>query len=706
MDRHYTPFLETSVEFLKGVGPHKAEALWSELGVKKMKDLLYAIPFRYVDKTTFNLIKDIRRDGEKVLLLGTIVSKEKVKIKGRFRLNAVLKDGSGFLELTWFQGVKWIEKLVIKDEKYLVYGAVKMYGGRRSIIHPEMEKYESLSADQLTKLDPVYPSSELLDKKGLGAKGRRKIVVNLFSKLSQGDIEEDMPEYVLEKLKLCGKYDALKWIHFPPDKAALELARNRLKFEELFFSQLVMLLSKASRKQKSKGIPFKIIGEKFNAFFNEKLPFQLTGAQKRVIKEIRSDLGSGIQMNRLLQGDVGSGKTIVALMCMLIAIDNECQACMLAPTEILAQQHYKSILEMVAGLGVKVAFLSGSIKGKKRKETFELLASGHIDIIIGTHAILEDKVVFKNLGLAVTDEQHRFGVGQRAKLWMKNESFFPHILVMTATPIPRTLAMTQYGDLDYSVIDELPPGRKEIKTVHKKEASRGQVNQFIKNEIAKGRQVYVVYPLIDESEKLDLENLQQGYENLLSIFPRPEYQISVVHGRMKSVDKEWEMERFVKKETQIMVATTVIEVGVNVPNASMMVIENSERFGLSQLHQLRGRVGRGADQSYCILMTSYKLSKDAKERIGTMVRTNDGFQIAEADLLIRGPGDIAGTQQSGIVDFKIANLVEDQKILQAARHFAIKIIDDDPTLDKKMNSRLRKNISNYHKRNKNWGRIS
>ncbi|MCL4107306.1 UNVERIFIED_CONTAM: hypothetical protein GTU68_067217 [Idotea baltica] len=515
-----------------------------------------------------------------------------------------------------------------------------------------------------------------------------------------------MPDYLLSSLKLMGKYEAIKEVHFPSSRATLEAAQKRLKFEELFYMQMRLLQTKATRKKNIKGHVFGTVGEKFNKFFAEKLPFTLTGAQKRVIKEIRADLGSGIHMNRLVQGDVGSGKTMVALMCMLIAIDNGYQNCMMAPTEILARQHYQSVMEYVKGLGIRVAFLSGTVKGKKRVELLKMLIAGDIDILIGTHALIEDPVKFKNLGLAIIDEQHRFGVEQRAKLWRKNPAGPPHVLVMTATPIPRTLAMTLYGDLDVSLIDELPPGRKDVTTKHYTETRRPHLLNFMHHEIKKGRQIYVVYPLIEESEKLDLQNLNSGYEMLLQYFPPESFNISVLHGKMKPKDKDFEMERFVSGKTHIMVATTVIEVGVNVPNASVMIIENSERFGLSQLHQLRGRVGRGAEQSYCILMTSYKVSKEGKERINTMVRTNNGFEIAEADMQLRGAGNIEGVQQSGYMDFAIANLVTDTPILTAARHIAEKILQADSSLEDPKNHIIRREMVKIHKKQKNYARIS
>lgn len=706
MSERYTHILDTPIEFLKGVGPAKGKLLKEELGVTTFKDLLLLFPFRYVDKTKFSLIKDISSDGQAVLLKAALISKEKIAGKGRRRLNAVARDGSGFIQLMWFQGVKWIDESIKVGKEYIIYGKVNFFKGSRSIVHPEMEEYNSVSLEGLKRMDPVYSSTEKLDSRGLSNKVRSRLMATLLDKLNEQDIPEFLPENVISQLKLCTRYEAIKWIHIPPNTDSNKLALNRLKFEELFVNQIVLAINRQKRRYKKDGAVFVKVGKYFNDFYNEKLPFELTNAQKRVIKEIRHDIGSGMQMNRLLQGDVGSGKTMVALMTMLIALDNGYQACLMAPTEILAQQHFVAITEYLSGLGIIVSFLSGSIKGNARKEILKHLKTGDIDILIGTHALIEDPVVFKNLGIAIIDEQHRFGVGQRAKLWQKNKLITPHILVMTATPIPRTLAMTQYGDLDVSIIDELPPGRKEIKTIHRTDSSRPKVEKFMEEQIALGRQIYVVYPLIEESSKLDLENLQDGYEKLLHRFPRPKYQISVVHGRMKAKDKDFEMARFINKETHIMVATTVIEVGVNVPNASVMIIENTERFGLSQLHQLRGRVGRGADQSYCILISSYKLSKYAKERIQTMVRTNDGFEIAEADLLLRGPGEIVGTRQSGATNFQLANLVEDQNILQVARHLAINTLEEDPTLSEKFNSKLKKHLLREQIIVKDWGRIS
>lgn len=699
--------LDSPIEYLKGVGPTKGEVLKLEMNIFTFRDLLFSFPFRYVDKTHFHHIKDIKEDGQTVQLKGTLISLEVIGGKGRrSRLSALFRDGSGFIELVWFQGAKWIAKSLKEGEEYICYGKVNLFKGKKSIPHPELELVREAERKISSSFEPVYPSTEKMTKKGLDSKGRRKLMSHLMTKLSESDISENLPDYLLTKLKLSGRFDSLKWIHFPGNIDQKNAAVNRLKFEELFFLQLRLLQNKSFRKQKLKGATFSKIDNYFHRFFNEKIPFELTGAQKRVLKEIRKDLGSGIQMNRLLQGDVGSGKTIVGLMCMLMALDNGFQTCMMAPTEILAQQHYQSLNKMVSGLGIRIAFLSGTVKGKKRKELLSLLAQGEIHILVGTHALIEDPVIFQNLGLAIIDEQHRFGVKQRAKLWKKNEHLAPHILVMTATPIPRTLAMTVYGDLDVSIIDELPPGRKDIKTLHRSDAQRGKLIEFMRSEIKKGRQIYIVYPLIEESANLDLQNLNDGYEQLLHFFPTPDYQISVVHGRMKPADKDAEMQRFVTGKTQIMVATTVIEVGVNVPNASVMIIENTNRFGLSQLHQLRGRVGRGAEQSYCILMTDNKLSKDARERISTMVRTNNGFEIAEADLRLRGGGNIEGLQQSGAMDFRLVDIVQDSQILQTARYLAEEVLKNDPNLETPENTRLKNALFAYRKKTKDWGRIS
>lgn len=689
------------------MGPSRAETLQKELRIYTFGDLMMYLPFRYEDKTKFTLIKDAQDTGENVQIIGQLVSLEKIKGKGnQYRLTGLFRDASGFMELTWFQGASWIAKSLKEGKTYIIYGKIAFYSGKKTMSHPEMDEASTEDMQSKSTLEPVYPSTDKLTRQGLDSKGMRKIVKELLDKIRPADLPDNLPTYLVEKLRLCSRYESIKWIHFPKNETEKQAAINRIKFEDFFFLQIRMLQSKAVRQTKLLGATFESIGNHFLNFYNTKLKFELTNAQKRVLKKIRADLGKGIQMNRLLQGDVGSGKTIVALMSMLMAIDNGYQAAMMAPTEILAQQHFLSISEYLEGMDLQVAFLSGSIKGKKRAKILDQLKEGEIDILIGTHALIEDWVQFEKLGIAIIDEQHRFGVKQRSKLWQKNEDVPPHILVMTATPIPRTLAMTVYGDLDVSVIDELPPGRKEVKTIHRSEAHRSKIISFMHLEISKGRQIYIVYPLIEESATLDLQNLNEGYERLLQYFPLPDFQISIVHGRMKAAEKDAEMQRFVQGKTQIMVATTVIEVGVNVPNASVMVIENTERFGLSQLHQLRGRVGRGADQSYCILMTSYKLSKEAKERIQTMVRTNNGFEIAEADMKLRGPGNIEGLQQSGIMDFKLLSLTQDGDIIKMARHFAELIITDDPLLEKPVHSSLFKHLYSLRKRHKDWGRIS
>ena len=617
--------LNSSIEFIKGVGPQRADLLKKELGIHTFGDALLHFPFRYEDRTTFYKIKDAKDNGVSIQLKGTIFSKELIKGQRSKRIVCILKDSSGFIELVWFKGIQAINAIVQVHKEYVVNGRISVYGGKRTMAHPELELLKEYEAKPGGQFAPVYSSTEKLNNRNLDNRFRRNIVTDILQRLRPSDIPENLPSELLQKYRLVSRYEAIIGIHLPSSQRMMEAARRRIKYEELFYFQLHLAQNKAWRKINFKGHIFGQIGPYFNTFYSTKLPFELTNAQKRVIKEIRRDLKAGKQMNRLLQGDVGSGKTMVALISSLMALDNDFQACVMAPTEILASQHHIAFTEYIEGLGIEVAFLSGSVKGKKRKILLERLAAGEIHILVGTHALIEDPVIFNNLGLAIIDEQHRFGVKQRSKLWSKSKEFPPHILVMTATPIPRTLAMTVYGDLDISVIDELPPGRKPVTTLHKSETYRGKIMEFMREEIKLGRQIYVVYPLIEESETLDLQNLQNGYDRLLEFFPRPDYQISIVHGRMKPKDKDMEMQRFVRGETNIMVATTVIEVGVNVPNASVMIIENAERFGLSQLHQLRGRVGRGAAKSYCILATSFKLSKEAKERIATMVRTNDGF---------------------------------------------------------------------------------
>ncbi|MEL6717100.1 MAG: ATP-dependent DNA helicase RecG [Bacteroidota bacterium] len=700
------PYLDSPIEFLKGVGPTRADLLKKEVGIFTFGDLLHTFPFRYIDKTKFHKIKDLNEDSGEVQIRGVMRRLNVVGEGRKRRLVGRLRGPTGAIELVWFKGVHYLESQLLIGCEYIVYGRVNAFRKQLNIPHPEIELVSLENTKTAVTFAPVYPSTEKLNNKGLDSKTRRKLVETLLSNMKDSDASETLPKYMIEKFRFPSRKEALTWIHLPQNERQLQQAQNRLKFEELFWLQMRLLRIKKRRKNQLKGHEFTQIGNYFNTFFKEKLPFELTGAQKRVIKEIRQDLRVGTQMNRLLQGDVGSGKTMVALMCALIALDNDFQVCLMAPTEILAQQHYQSISDYLEGMDLGVAFLSGSVKGKKRAALLEELEAGEIHILIGTHALIEDPVVFKNLGLAIIDEQHRFGVKQRARLWKKSRPYPPHVLVMTATPIPRTLAMTLYGDLDVSVIDEMPPGRKEVKTVHKTENHRIQVMEFMRKEITKGRQVYVVYPLIEESEKLDLKNLEEGYEAISREFPLPEYKLSIVHGRMKAKDKDFEMQRFVKGETQIMVATTVIEVGVNVPNASVMVIENTERFGLSQLHQLRGRVGRGAEQSYCILMSDFKLSHEGRERIQTMCRTNNGFEIAEADLRLRGPGDMMGTQQSGMLQLKIADLAKDNNILSTAREIAKRILDDDPNLEKAHHTVLKKYLEAYEKRYKGWSRIS
>jgi ATP-dependent DNA helicase RecG len=684
--------LDTTIEFLKGVGPKRAELLQKELGIFTYNQLLNHFPFRYIDRTRFYKVNELSPDLPYVQILGRITSKEHVGEKHKKRIVARLTDETGSIELVWFQSLKWVDEHVMKGKVYIVFGKPTVFNGSFSISHPELETYpRPATMTGNLRLQPVYNSTEKLKKFFLDSKGLQKLQTLLIEQ-HLSEVRETIPPYILEKYQMISRKEAVLNIHFPKDVATLKKAENRLKFEELFFIQLQMLHNKQLRELKFKGHQFPVVGERINTFYNEVLPFELTGAQKRVIKEIRLDTQRGIQMNRLVQGDVGSGKTVVALMSMLLASDNGYQACMMAPTEILARQHYESISSLLKDRLVKVSILTGSTTKKQRTALHAELEAGEIDILVGTHALIEDKVVFKNLGLVVIDEQHRFGVEQRAKLWRKN-TVPPHILVMTATPIPRTLAMTLYGDLDVSVIDELPAGRKPIETKHLFEGQRLRMFGFMKQEIAKGRQVYVVYPLIKESEKLDLLHLEAGIEQMGYQFPRPDYQISIVHGKMSNADKQYEMQQFIDGKSQIMVATTVIEVGVNVPNASVMIIENAERFGLSQLHQLRGRVGRGAEQSFCILMSGNKLSADGRLRLETMVKTNNGFEISEIDLKLRGPGDISGTQQSGVLDLKIADLATDQRILQEARNTVIEIIAADPLLELPENSLLKTYLS-------------
>lgn len=696
--------LDTPIEFLKGVGPQRADLLQKELHIFRYRDLLELYPFRYIDRTQFHKISDLLSDLADVQIVGKITQIKEEGAGRKKRLKAIFEDGNSSMELVWFKGASWVKKSLKLQEQIVVFGKPTMYRNTYSISHPEIETLENYKKSLLTALQGVYPSTEKLTNRFLHSKGIAKLMHELLGQIAEY-IPETLSLNIRKEYKLISKRDALLNVHFPKSEELLRQAHRRLKFEEFFFIQLALLKMKRHKKQVYKSYPFTDIGTHFNEFYKEQLSFELTGAQKRVLKEIRMDVASGKQMNRLVQGDVGSGKTIVALMVMLMAKDNGFQSCLMAPTEILATQHYQGLKDMVEALGMKMELLTGSTKVARRRDIHGALESGELDILVGTHALLEDKVKYKNLGMAIIDEQHRFGVSQRSKMWKKNQKP-PHILVMTATPIPRTLAMTVYGDLDISIIDELPPGRKPITTLHRTDKHRLSMFHFLKQEIEKGRQIYIVYPLIDESQTLDYKDLMDGYESICRHFPKPTYQVSVVHGRMKSEDKEMEMARFVKGETQIMVATTVIEVGVNVPNASVMVIESSERFGLSQLHQLRGRVGRGAEQSYCILMSGQKLSSDAKFRLKTMVQTQNGFEIADADLKLRGPGDIMGTRQSGLLDLKLADLSKDAKILQYARQVAQEILADDPELTHDENLAICKEYMRAHHKSIRWSDIS
>lgn len=697
--------LKTPIEYLKGIGPQRADLLKKELGIFMYEDLLNLFPNRYLDRTRYYKINQLQPTfNAEVQIVGKIIHLKTVEQKKGKRLVATFVDDTGQMELVWFQGYKWIKENLKINEPYVIFGKINQMGGVYSMPHPEMELVFEHKQNLRSAMQPVYPSTETLTKKGISSRVIHKAMQQLFLE-TRALFSEVFPLEIIEKYKFVSKPEAYFNVHFPQNAELLAKAQFRLKFEELFFIQLQLITQNLIRKNKIQGHNFERVGEYFNTFFQHHLPFELTEAQKRVIKEIRNDLGSNAQMNRLLQGDVGSGKTIVAFMAMLLALDNGFQACIMAPTEILATQHYESIQGFAQNLNINIKLLTGSTKTADRKIIHEELESGDLQILIGTHALLEDKVQFKNLGLAIIDEQHRFGVAQRAKLWKKND-IPPHVLVMTATPIPRTLAMSLYGDLDISVIDELPKGRKPIITTHRFDNSRLKVWKFMKDEIEKGRQIYVVFPLIQESEKMDYKDLMDGYEALSRDFPLPKYSISIVHGQMKPEDKDFEMKRFAEGKTNIMVATTVIEVGVNVPNASVMVIESAERFGLSQLHQLRGRVGRGAEQSYCILMTSYKLSNDSKTRIETMCATNDGFEIAEVDLKLRGPGDLMGTQQSGVLNLKIADIVKDRDILALARATAFDILRKDPGMQLMEHQKLREAFLEITKKKNIWNFIS
>lgn len=692
----------TPIEYLKGVGPKRGDLLKTELGIFTLSDLLFHFPFRHEDRSSFHKISQLTADGPTVLLRGKIKAVESVETGKARRFMARFSDGTGEIELVWFRSLKYIKETVIPGTEFVIVGKPTVFNNRFSIAHPEMELAGSKPDTAFLGFFPVYHSTEKLKSLGLDSKGISRLLVNLLNGIPD-KFPETLPDYILEHFKLPERDAAIRQAHHPRNPDDLKKAMFRLKFEELFYIRLKLLIQNGTRKKQFGGARFERIGENFNTFYHQHLPFQLTGAQKKVLKEIRADLASGRHMNRLLQGDVGSGKTVVALLTMLMALDNGYQACLMAPTEILATQHYRGIKELVEPMQMPVALLTGSTKKKDRKVIHEMLLSGELPIICGTHALLEDEVKWKNLGLSVIDEQHRFGVAQRARLWKKNTTP-PHILVMTATPIPRTLAMTLYGDLDVSVIDELPPGRKPINTRHVYESRRNEIFDFIRNELRKGRQAYVVYPLIEESEKSDYRHLEEGYQMITSAFP--EYKVCMVHGKLKPDMKEHEMQRFVSGQAQIMVATTVIEVGVNVPNASVMLIESAQRFGLSQLHQLRGRVGRGADQSYCILMTDFKLGEDSRTRMETMCRTNDGFEISEVDLQLRGPGDMEGTRQSGVIDLKIADLAKDQAILAAASQVAEKILESDPKLETPPNQIIRFELAHQKNRKADWSRIS
>ena len=696
--------LQTPIDYLKGVGPNRADLLRKELGIHTYQDLINLFPNRFLDRTRYYKIAELQRNSADVQVIGKIIKFEEIGQKRGKRLVATFQDDTGTMELVWFRGHKWIRENLKHQTEYVVFGKTNWYNGKFSMPHPDMELLKEHQKSIQSAMQPIYPSTEKLTNKGISNRVIIKIIKQLFTE-TQGKFAETLSTELLNSQKLISKSEALFNVHFPQNQELLSKAQYRLKFEELFYIQLQLILKNLIHKSKIKGFPFEHVGNYFNNFFKDHLPFELTQAQKRVLKEIRADLGSNAQMNRLLQGDVGSGKTIVAFMSMLMALDNGFQACLMAPTEILSVQHYNGLYELCNKLNISIKLLTGSSNTSERKEIHKNLENGNLQLLIGTHALLEDKVKFKNLGLAIIDEQHRFGVAQRSKLWHKNTSP-PHVLVMTATPIPRTLAMSVYGDLDISIIDELPPGRRAIKTVHRYDNNRLKVFQFMRDEIAKGRQVYIVYPLIQESEKMDYKDLMDGYASIERDFPKPKYQISIVHGKMKAADKDYEMQRFIKGETQIMVATTVIEVGVNVPNASVMIIESAERFGLSQLHQLRGRVGRGAEQSFCILMTSHKLSNDSKVRLETMVRTNDGFEIAEVDLKLRGPGDIMGTQQSGVLNLKIADLIKDNDILKTARYWAKQILHNDPSLASPNNKVILNTYKQMSKYRNIWNYIS
>ena len=691
------------IKYLPGVGPQRASLLAKELNIVSFKDLLYYFPYKYVDRSRIYTIREIDGNMPYIQLRGKFLSFETFGEGRQRRLVGHFSDGTGLMDAVWFQGLKFVMGKIKAGVEYIIFGKPTVFGGRINVAHPDVDEADELTVGNMG-LQPYYNTTEKMKRMLINSHAVEKLMRNLFHAIQREPFEETLSPWMVESFHLMPLAEALYNIHFPQNPELLRKAQYRLKFEELFYVQLNILRYTKERRNKFRGLPFEHVGEIFNTFYSQNLPFQLTGAQKRVIKEMRRDMGSGRQMNRLLQGDVGSGKTLVALMTMLIALDNGYQACMMAPTEILANQHYETICRFLAGMSVRVELLTGNVKGKRRETILKDLLTGDVKILIGTHAVIEDTVNFSSLGLVVIDEQHRFGVAQRAKLWSKN-IYPPHVLVMTATPIPRTLAMTLYGDLDVSVIDELPPGRKPIQTVHQFDNRRASLYAFIRKQIEAGRQIYIVYPLIQESEKMDIKNLEDGYTNICEEFP--EYRVSKVHGKMKPAEKDAEMQRFLAKQTQIMVATTVIEVGVNVPNASVMVIENAERFGLSQLHQLRGRVGRGADQSYCILVTGYKLSEETRKRISIMVETNDGFEIAEADLKLRGPGDLEGTQQSGVAfDLKIADIARDGQLLQYVRDIAERLLDEDPQCENPKNQVVWQQLKELRKKNVNWAVIS
>jgi len=696
--------LNTSIEFLKGVGPNRAKLIKNELKLSKFKDLLFQFPFRYIDKTKYHKISEVNSSNSEIQLIGKIKEIKEVGIGSKKRLIGNFYDKTGEIQLVWFKTNKWLIDSIKLNTNYILFGKINDFKGIKSIAHPELEIYNENNLKKRTNLFGVYPSTENLNKKGVTNKVFSKLIEELLISINK-DIKENLPEYILNKYKLMGRRQAIICIHKPRTLSELKQAVNRLKFEEIFYLQMRLIKKNILRKQKIKGYPFEKIGDNFDDFYKNHLKFKLTNAQKRVIKEIRNDMGNGAQMNRLLQGDVGSGKTIVAFMSALIAIGNGFQACIMAPTEILSYQHYNKFKDICKVLNINIQVLTGSSKGSYKKQLKESLRKGEIDLLIGTHALIYDSVEFENLGLAIIDEQHKFGVAQRSKLWHKNK-FPPHVLIMTATPIPRTLAMSVYGDLDMSIIDELPPGRKYIKTFHQTQRDRLKLLDFLKKEINKGRQAYVVYPLIKESEKLDFKDLLDGYETFSRDFPMPEYQISIVHGKMNNEDKEYEMQRFIENKTQILVSTTVIEVGVDIPNATVMIIESAERFGLSQLHQLRGRVGRGKHESYCFLITGHKKTKESKIRMETMEKTNDGFVIAEKDLELRGPGNIMGTQQSGEMPLKITNLVSDSKLILKIRKLVEKIMSKDPRLENENNLLILKNVKMIIEKKDIWEYIS